>query len=343
MSRPLLVELLAHWQEGYDWRAEEARLNQHPHFIATLDGARVHFQHILSKHPEARPLMLTHGWPGTFHEFHKLVDLLVDPTAHGGVASDSFHLVIPSVLGFGFGGIPAETGWDARKIGALQARLMAELGYSRYFAHGTDWGSFITSFVAESDPAHCAAIHITSPWAAPNALQMVAAPFQKSARDFLKQSLAMFKEELGYRQVQASKPQTLGFALNDSPVGLAAWIIEKYQAWTDCDGDVLTRLSRDELLTIVMIYWVTGTITSSTRIYWEAAHGTGNAMVPEVKVKQPTGCVIFPKDVLQGPRSWAENAWNVQRWTVMPRGGHFSALEEPVLLVDDLRTFFRGR
>lgn len=343
MSRALMVDLLDHWRDGYDWRAAEAELNRHPQFIANLDGARVHFQHVRSRHPEARPLMLTHGWPGSFHEFHKLIDRLVDPTAHGGEASDAFHLVIPSVMGFGFGGVPTETGWDARKIGALHARLMAELTYGRYFAHGTDWGSFITSFMAEGDPDHCAAIHITSPWAAPNPAQMVFAPFQKEAREFAKQAMAMFKEELGYRQQQASKPQTLGFALNDSPAGLAAWIVEKYQAWTDCDGDVLTRLSRDELLTIVMIYWVTGTITSSTRIYWEAAHGRGNAMIPEVKVGQPTGCVIFPKDVLQAPRSWAQNAWNVQRWTEMPRGGHFSALEEPGLLVDDLRSFFRGR
>ncbi len=336
-----LRELCEYWREKYDWRAQEAALNGFDHFATELDGQRVHFIHQRSREKSAFPLVITHGWPGSVFEFHKILGPLVDPVAHGGDARDAFHVVCPSMPGYGFSGPTKERGWDVRRVAELEAKLMARLGYSRYGAQGGDWGAIVTTQLGLLDAAHVAGIHLNMVVAGPP--PGVANPAEGLSPKEL-QALgdmgAFQKSETGYQQIQGTKPQTLGYGLNDSPVGLAAWIVEKFRSWSDCGGDVERRFTKDELLTNVMIYWVTQTINSSVRLYCETMR-SGRFGPADARVEVPTGCAIFPKEIIRPPRRWAEARFNVKRWTEMPAGGHFAALEEPERLVDDVRAFFR--
>ena len=335
-------ELVAYWRDRFDWRKQEALLNSFPQFTTKIDDHRVHFLHVRSPHPDAFPLVVTHGWPGSIFEFHKILGPLTDPTNHGGEARDAFHVVCPSIPGYGFSEPPRTRGWDARKMAEVNAALMAKLGYARYGAQGGDWGAIISVQNALVDEEHCAAIHLNMVVAfppggmTPEALAGVTPEEQKDLAD-----LGSFQaNETGYQQIQGTKPQTLGYGLNDSPAGLAAWIVEKFRTWSDCGGDVEKRFTKDELLTNVMIYWVTQSITSSTRLYYETMK-SGRFGPSTERVEQPTAGAIFPKELYRAPRAWAEKAFNVQQWNRMPSGGHFAALEEPERLVGDVRSFFR--
>jgi pimeloyl-ACP methyl ester carboxylesterase len=332
-----LKRLLEYWRTGFDWRAQERRLNALEQFTTVIDGLTIHFVHRRSTHPGALPLLLTHGWPGSIAEFAKVIGPLTDPVAHGGRADDAFHVVAPSIPGFGFSDKPREPGFTPARIAALEATLMARLGYTRYGVQGGDWGSIISTQVALVDAAHVAGLHLNMCIAGPPAGDPNAGLTDPEI-ERVKQRQAWQAEETGYQQIQGTKPQTLGVALNDSPAGLAAWIVEKFRSWCDCKGDPDTVFTKDELLTNIMLYWVTGSAASSARIYYENRHA---APAPPRRVEVPTACADFPGEVIWSPRRWLEPRFNITRWTVMPRGGHFAAMEQPALLVDDVRAFFR--
>jgi len=337
-----LRELVGYWQHEFDWRAQERLLNSFAHFKTTIDDHRVHFIHVRSPHENAFPLVVTHGWPGSVFEFHKILGPLTDPTQHGGDARDAFNVVCPSIPGYGFSEAPRTRGWDVRRMAEVNAKLMAKLGYAKYGAQGGDWGAIISVQNALVDKLHCAGIHLNMVVAfpaegmGPDAMKGLDADEIKGLGD-----LGNFqKDETGYQSIQGTKPQTLGYGLADSPAGLAAWIVEKFRTWSDCGGDVEKRFTKDELLTNVMIYWVTNSITSSTRLYYETMK-SGRFGPSTERVEQPTAGAIFPKELYRAPRAWADTAFNIQQWTKMPSGGHFAALEEPKRLVDDVRSFFR--
>jgi microsomal epoxide hydrolase len=290
---------------------------------------------VRSPEPDALPLLLTHGWPGSFAEFAGVVGPLADPRAHGAEPRDAFHVVCPSLPGYGFSTPTNLRGWNPRRIARAWAELMRRLTYSRYGAQGGDWGSFVSQFVAREDPEHCVAIHLNFLFAPPldpagggPGEQAKAAAFQRYVQ-----------EESGYAQIQSTRPETLGYALCDSPVGQLAWIAEKFRSWTDCDGVLENAVSRDELLTIVTLYWVTATGGSSGRLYRETR--LSDAFGPQPRLETPLGFAAFPKEVIPASREAAERLFNVVHWTEMPRGGHFAALEQPQLLVEDVRRFFR--
>jgi pimeloyl-ACP methyl ester carboxylesterase len=333
-----LAELVAYWRDTYDWRTEEARLNELAQFRTTIDGQSIHFVHARSPHADARPLLLTHGWPGSIVEFLDVIPRLTDPEAHGDVA-DAFHVVAPSLPGYGFS-VPTRTrGWDTWRIARAFAELMSRLGYTRYGAQGGDWGAQVTTRLAALDPEHCAAIHLNMAIAAPPPPDD-AVPLTDADKVDLAAMQRFQREESGYAHEQSTKPQTLGVALNDSPAGLLAWIVEKFRTWSDCDGHPENVFSRDRLLTNVMLYWVPRTSASSARLYWEHQHRASAEGAPEY-VAVPTGIARYPKEVVRFPRSWVERRYNVTHWADMPRGGHFAAMEQPELFVEDLRSFFR--
>jgi microsomal epoxide hydrolase len=338
-----LKTLVAYWRDRFDWRAQERRLNSLEQFTTNIDGLTVHFIHRRSKQPNAFPLLITHGWPGSFVEFTKIIGPLTDPAANGGRAEDAFDVVMPSIPGFAFSDKPREPGFDPVRIAAIEAKLMARLGYRRYGAQGGDWGAIISTEVARNDAAHVAGLHINMCRAAPPAGADPTAGLSEAERARLKVRDAFQAEETGYQQIQGTKPQTLGIALNDSPVGLAAWIVEKFRTWCDCDGNPETIFTKDELLTNITLYWVTQTAASSARIYYETRHVAPATAVAAGarRVEVPTACADFPKEVIWSPRRWLEPRYNITRWTVMPRGGHFAAFEQPALLVEDVRGFFR--
>ena len=330
-----LREVCAYWAdpERYRWRDREAALNRFDQFVTTVDGLDVHFIHQRSPHDEALPLVMTHGWPGSIVEFHKVIEPLADPTRFGGSADDAFHVIAPSLPGFAFSGKPTEPGWGVEKIAALWTRLMDRLGYERYVAQGGDWGSAVTSALAARDPSHCTAIHLT--------LVMSARPSGEPTTPEEHHALARIKHyvdwDSGYSTQQKTRPQTVGYGLHDSPVGQAAWILEKFWAWTDCDGHPENVLTRDELLDNIMLYWVTGSATSSARLYWESF---GRTERPTVAV--PTGFAVYPAEIVPPVRSWVEARYpNVVHWTEHDRGGHFAAFEVPETFVDDVRDCFR--
>jgi len=334
-----LKQLVAYWRDRFDWRAQERSLNRFEQFTTNIDGLTLHFIHRRSKQPNALPLLITHGWPGSFVEFTKVIDPLTDPAAHGGRAEDAFDVVIPSIPGFAFSEKPRGSGYSPARIAALEAKLMARLGYQRYGVQGGDWGSIIGTQVALNDSPHVAGLHLNMCTAAappgdPN--EGLSEP--EKARLKVRQTFQA--EETGYQQIQGTKPQTIGIALNDSPVGLAAWIVEKFRTWCDCDGNPDTIFTKDELLTNITLYWVTQTAASSARIYYESRHATPDPGGPR-RIEVPTACADFPKEIIWAPRRWLERRYNITRWTVMPRGGHFAAFEQPALLVDDVRAFFR--
>lgn len=336
-----LRELVRYWRTTFDWRAQERRLNQLEQFITTIDGLQIHFVHRRSKHANALPLLITHGWPGSFVEFTKVIGPLTDPEAHGGTAADAFHVVMPSIPGFAFSQAPKEPGYDPARIAALEAKLMARLGYTRYGVQGGDWGSIIGTQIALVDAPHVAGLHLNMCFGpAPSGADPNAGLTDRE-RERLKVRQAFQNEETGYQQIQGTKPQTLGVALNDSPVGLATWIVEKFRTWCDCEGNPETVFTRDELLTNITLYWVTQTAASSARIYYESRHAAPNPNAGR-RIEVPTACADFPKEIIWSPRQWLEGRYNIVRWTEMPKGGHFAAFEQPALFVEDVRAFFSG-
>jgi pimeloyl-ACP methyl ester carboxylesterase len=297
----------------------------------------MHFIHIRGKGPNPSPLMLVHGWPGSFFEMHKIIGPLTDPAAYGGDARDSFDVVVPSLPGFAFSGPTTQTGIGPARVAELLHGLMTEqLGYQRFGAQGGDWGAIISTSMARMFPASLSGIH----------LNMLTGrlppgePEDEHEKALAAQRVHFANEETGYQRIQGTKPQTLAYALNDSPVGLAAWIVEKWRTWSDCGGDVEKSFTRDELLTNVTLYWVTGTINSSMRIYYESGHSR-SALPMTDRVEVPTAVADFPREIYRASRRQAEHFYNIQQWTEMPRGGHFAAMEEPQRLIDDIRAFFR--
>ena len=338
-DRGYLEGLLAYWREGFDWRAQERRLNELDHFITTIDGVDVHFIHARSSNPDAMPLLLTHGWPGSFVEFMDLVGPLTDPAAYGGDPADAFHVVIPSLPGFGFSEKPIEPGYNPEKMADVLAALMARLGYDRYGAQGGDWGAIIGRSLAGNYPGHVIGLHSNfMTGGAPVGVTDPNEGVPEAELALRAERTEAFAEGSAYQDIQGTKPQTLGYGLNDSPAGLAAWIVEKFHGWTDNDGNPESAITRDVMLTNITLYWVTESIASSTRIYYESRHTPATRPVRFVEV--PTGVAVFPKEIYFVPRRWAESRYNITRWTMMPRGGHFAALEEPELLVEDIRAFF---
>lgn len=331
--------LIDYWRDRFDWRAQERKLNQLEQFTTAIDGLTIHFVHRRSKHPNAMPLLVTHGWPGSFAEFTKIIGPLTDPEAHGGTANDAFHVVMPSIPGFAFSQAPKEAGFDPARIARLEAALMARLGYTRYGVQGGDWGSIISTQIALADAPHVAGLHINMCFGGAPAGTDPNSGLTERERERLKARQMFQAEETGYQQIQGTKPQTLGIALNDSPAGLAAWIVEKFRTWCDCNGDPETVFTKDELLTNITLYWVTQTAASSARIYYESRHAPS---APPRRVDVPTACADFPKEIIWSPRKWLEARYNIVRWTEMPKGGHFAALEQPELLVTDIRAFFAG-
>ena len=328
-------ELCDHWATGYDWRATEARLNTFPQFVTEIDGLDIHFLHVRSPHPGALPIVLTHGWPGSVVEFVKAIGPLTDPVAHGGDPADAFDVVVPSLPGYGFSAKPTDTGWTVQRIADAWATLMGRLGYGRYSAQGGDWGAMVTASLGSRDAAHLAGIHLNMPLAEPGRLDLTdPTPAELAA-------LVSFDEHrkwgTGYSKEQSTRPQTVGYGLVDSPAGQAAWIVEKFWAWTDCDGHPENVLSRDELLDNVMLYWLTAAAASSARLYWESFVRPGFD-----PVDVPTGCSIFPHEIMRMSRRWAASRFtDIVYWNELDRGGHFAAFEQPGLFVDELRAFFR--
>jgi pimeloyl-ACP methyl ester carboxylesterase len=324
-------DLAAYWADGYDWRAREAALNRFDQFTTEIDGLDIHFIHQRSPHDDAFPLIITHGWPGSIVEFHKVIGPLTDPTAHGGRAEDAFHVVCPSLPGYGFSGKPTTTGWGVGTIAGAWETLMTRLGYDRYGAQGGDWGAAVTTAIG-LQRGHCVAIHINMPLAFPPSTDNLTAREQEAVA-----ALAHYEQwDSGYSKQQSTRPQTVGYGLTDSPAGQLAWIVEKFWAWTDCDGHPENALSRDELLDNVMMYWATASAASSARLYWESFRFFGE--LPSVEL--PTGIAAFPKEIFRAPRHWCEANYNITHWTDMPRGGHFAAFEQPELFVEDVRRFF---
>ncbi|MFR9805053.1 epoxide hydrolase family protein [Pseudonocardia sp. RS010] len=327
-------ELAGYWASGYDWRAFEARLNGIGQFTTEIDGARIHFLHARSPHPGAVPLLLTHGWPGSIREYVDLVEQLTDPAD----PADAFDVVIPSLPGFGFSPQPADGGWNVQRIADAWAVLMDRLGYPRYGAHGSDWGAVITARLGAVDADHVLGVHMTIPL-----VDLAAQPDPDRGLSAFEQAGAERAADfaangMGYLTQQATRPQTLGYGLADSPVAQLAWIAEKFYAWTDCQGDPAKAVPRDALLDNVMLYWLPDAGASSARIYWESFQG-----MPDDTVNVPSACSIFPKEHVRVPRADAEpKLTDIRQWREHSVGGHFSGLEQPETLITDLRDFFRG-
>ncbi len=335
-----LRDLCAYWREDFDWREQEGALNRFDHFRTDVDGLGVHFIHQQSPIEKALPLIITHGWPGSVFEFTKIIGPLTDPEAHGGQADDAFHVVCPSMPGYGFSDAPTKPGFDIEHVAGVNQKLMEQLGYARYGAQGGDWGAPASAWLGRKAATHVCGIHLNMvlgrrPEDTTDTPELSAEETQR-----LKAARLFNRDETGYQRIQGTKPQSLGYGLTDSPAGLAGWIVEKFRAWSDCGGDVESRFTKDELLTNIMIYWINGNITSSMRLYYESMK-TRRFGPPDGYVKVPTGFAVFPAELTRLPRSWADNSFNVTHWTEMPRGGHFAAIEEPGLLVEDIRSFFR--
>ncbi|MEP4485074.1 MAG: epoxide hydrolase family protein [Halioglobus sp.] len=329
--------LAQYWQEQYDWRRCEALLNSWPQFKTTIDGLDIHFLHCRSPHPNAMPLLITHGWPGSILEFRHVIADLLDPTLKGGSPDDAFHIIAPSLPGFAFSDKPSATGTGIERIGEMWATLMQRLGYSHYGSQGGDWGSAVSQTVAMADPEHCIGVHINMVVAAPDSLENLT-PMEERA---LLGAQHYARWDSAYANQQATRPQTLSYGLADSPVGQMAWILEKFQSWTDSEKNgeknPLNILSKDELLDNVMLYWLTNSAASSARIYWESFNDTH--LEP---LETPIGCSIFPTDIFMASRRWAEvRLKNIVYWSELTEGGHFAALEKPELFINEVRACFR--
>lgn len=329
-----LRELVRYWREEYDWRRCEAWLNATGQFIAPIDGLPIHFLHVRSRHENATPLVLTHGWPGSILEFRNCIAALTDPEAHGGTADDAFHLVIPALPGFGFSGKPTQAGWGVERIARAWGELMRGLGYARWFAQGGDWGSAVTTAIALQKVEGCAGIHLNMPIARPLP-EDLAAPSPAEVRALT--ALQHYQEwDSGYSKQQQTRPQTVGYGLVDSPVGLAGWIYEKMWAWTDNAGRAEDALDRDAILDNIMLYWLPAAGASSARLYWESF---GSFAAKDIDL--PVAVSAFPKEILPTPRKWAERHYRqLVHWGDMEKGGHFAAWEQPEAFVRELRIAF---
>jgi len=334
-----LKELVAYWQHTFDWRVQEARLNQFAQFKTDIDGLLIHFIHERGKGPNPLPIILTHGWPDSFYRMHKIIPMLTDPESFGGNAADSFDVIVPSIPGFGFSDSVRKPGWTVKQTAELWGSLMRDvLGYQRYAAAGGDGGSPISQLLALNNPASVIGIHLTDPGFQAT-MNLDPSSLTPAEQQYLGAMQQRFFQEGGYVMIQSTRPQTLAYGLNDSPVGLAAWIIEKFYGWSDIDGDLEREYTKDELLTNIMIYWVTQTINPSIRSYYEESHAP--SLKPGQRVEVPVAMALFPKDT-PPPRALAERTLRIERWTEMPRGGHFPALEVPELYAADLQAFFRS-
>ncbi|TXS46733.1 epoxide hydrolase [Streptomyces sp. uw30] len=343
-----LRDLVRHWRHTYDWRAAEARLNEWPQFMTTIDGANVHFAHVRSPEPDATPLIITHGWPGSIVEFLDVVGPLADPAAHGGDPADAFHVVVPSIPGFGLSGPTTEPGWEAGRVADAWAELMHRLGYERFGAQGGDWGAAISRELGRAHSERVIGVHLnllpgaqaaTEPTS--QELDALSPEEQERALTSWRRWAAWSRDGIGYYHQQATRPQTLAYGLSDSPVGQLAWIVEKFREWTDSKELPEEAIDRDRMLTNVMLYWLTGTAGSSARIYYERAHPRRRVAKPSEPSSAPTALALFPAEPQIPLRHKAERTENLVRWTEFDRGGHFAAMEEPDLVVGDVRAFFR--
>lgn len=330
-------ELCDYWRGDYDWRIHEVALNHYPQFLAEVDGVDLHFYHVRGQGPAPFPLLLLHGWPGSVFEFHHLIGPLTDPAAHGGDPLDAFDVVIPALPGYGWSGKPRETGWGPTRMAHAFNQLMSKvLGYERFAVQGGDWGGIIAARMGGLHTEHVAAAH----------LNFILAPAPPDAaateegRAALRALEAFRAAETAYSQLQGTKPMSLAVAQADSPAGLAAWIVEKFRTWSDCDGNIEQVYTKDQLLTNIMFYWAPNSIASAARLYFEMAREGAAAVASPITV--PTAVASFPKEIYRFPRSWVEQRANIVRWTEFPRGGHFAALEQPEALLADIREFFRG-
>lgn len=334
-----LRALVGYWGTGYDWRRCEATLNAFDQYRTEIDGLDIHFLHARSPHANALPIIITHGWPGSVIEFLKVIGPLANPAAHGSRAEDAFHVVVPSLPGYGFSEKPSGRGWNSDRIARAWAELMRRLGYDRYVAQGGDWGTLVTTAMAQQRLQGLAAIHLNMPLVVPDPIPTTGlSAAEKQAVDAMKR---FESDGFGYFAIQATRPQTIGYALADSPVGQAAWIYEKFHAWTDNKGDAEDALTRDEMLDNITLYWLTDTAASSARMYFEhpGIGNTNNSGVVEI----PVGCSIFPREIFPAPRNWAERLYpNLIYWNELDRGGHFAAFEEPALFTQELRNCFRS-
>ena len=328
-------EVCKYWLEEYDWRAREALLNRYDQFMTELNGIDIHFIHVRSPHENARPLIMTHGWPGSIVEFQKVIGPLIDPVAHGGDAADAFHVVCPTLPGYGFSGKPSKPEWDIGKIARTWNELMLRLGYDKYFAQGGDWGGLVTATIGEQNLGNCEAIHLNIVIVEPDPDTM------DDLTDLEKSALAGMQHykdhDSGYSKQQSTRPQTVGYGLTDSPAGQLAWVLEKYWSWSDCNGHPENSYTRDELLDNVMLYWCTASAASSARLYWHSFNelSTGDIILP-------TGCSVYPKEIFRASRRWAERRYkNLIHWSVLDKGGHFAAFEVPEVFVKEVRDCFR--
>ncbi len=329
-------EICRYWQEEYDWRTREALLNRYDQFTTELDGIDIHFIHARSPHDQARPLIMTHGWPGSIVEFQKVIGPLIDPVAHGGDAADAFHVVCPTLPGYGFSGKPSKPEWDIPKIATTWNTLMLRLGYEKYFAQGGDWGGLVTANIGMQNLGNCEAIHLNIAIVEPDPATMDdLSELEKSA---LAGTQHYFDNDSGYSKQQSTRPQTVAYGLTDSPAGQLAWVLEKYWSWMDCDGHPENVVSRDELLDNIMLYWCTASAASSARLYW---HSFNDLSTDEIIL--PTGVSIYPKEIFRASRRWAERRYkNLIHWSELDKGGHFAAFEVPEVFVNEVRNCFRS-
>ena len=340
-----LKDFLHYWETDYDWRQHEAAINRLPNYKTSIEGMPIHFIHVRGKGPKPVPLILSHGWPWTFWDWHKVIGPLSDPAAHGGDAADAFDVVVPSLPGYGYSTPLTTPGINFWRTADLWVKLMRDaLGYDKFAAGGGDWGAILTAQLGHRYARHLLGIYLhlmvpldvfTAPFPGPEI-------FAPEEAEMFARNQKFFEGETGYSAIQATKPQTLAFALNDSPAGLAAWIIEKRRTWSDCGGDVERRFSKDDLATTLTIYWTTQSFGNSARYYYECAHNPWRAShARQPLVEAPTGIGVFPHEVVMLPRSWAERYYNLKHWTQMKTGGHFAPMEEPAALIEDIRAFYR--
>ncbi len=341
-----LKELVEYWRDAYDWRKHEQEMNSFAHYKTTIDGIPIHFIHEPGKGPNPTPLILSHGWPWTFWDFHKVIRPLTDPASFGGDPADAFDVIVPSLPGYGFSTPLTTSGINYWRTADLWVKLMQDvLGYDKFAAQGGDWGALITAQLGHKHADKLIGTHVNL--MAPLSIFVGSIPeeseYGPGEEGLYERNNHFFTAESGYSALQTTKPQTLAFALNDSPVGLCSWILEKRRTWSDCDGDVEKRFSKDDLLTTMMIYWITQSFGTSARYYYEATHNPWQPSHDRTPVvESPMGVAVFQKEVIIMPRKWAEGYYNLKRWTPMPSGGHFAAMEEPQLLVDDVRAHFRS-
>ena len=334
-----LQSLVNYWKNEYDWRSQEKEFNRYDQFKCYVDDIDIHFFYEKGKGTNSLPLILTHGWPDSFIRYQKIIPLLTDPVSYGGDPNDSFDVIIPSLPGFGFSSKPEHGGYNNSQVAGLWAKLMTEkLGYAQFAAAGGDMGSGVTRYLALNYSELLLGIHLTDIGIIRDLFTSIDENSLSSAEiNYKRKAQQWIAQEGGYMSIQSTKPQTLAYGLSDSPVGLAAWIMEKFHSWSDCKGNFENSFTKDELLNNIMIYWLTNTVASSARMYYENTHS-----LPSMnKIKVPTGLALFPADILLPPKEWAEKNLNIIHWSEMPRGGHFTAMEEPYLFVEDIRKFFR--